>query len=84
MNQGQLIELLLTAIPSPQAITNIALSEADAVRFDWRGKRFRVSIVLGVEEVQGGMLVCSDASILLRQCVLLSEDLRDARLRRSA
>lgn len=68
--QAQIIELLINALPYPNQIKDIDMSsEAEAVRFTWRGIRYRVDGKLNTDEVDKGCLVGSDLAILLRQCL---------------
>lgn len=69
-SQAQIIELLINAIPYANQIKDIDLSsEKDAVRFTWRGCRYRVSNTFCTEQVLNGCLVTSDTAILFRQCL---------------
>lgn len=66
MNKNVLLVLIIRAIPYPQQIEDIELEkDTEAVRFTWRGTRFRVGQNLMVEEVKDGMLSGSDMAILL-------------------
>lgn len=70
MTKDQLLELILRGLPYSNQIKNIdTQSESQAVRFDWRGARYRVYTVgeygLDVEEVGNGVLIGSDKAILM-------------------
>lgn len=66
MNKEQTLELLIKAIPYPNQIDEIDFSsEENAIRFIWRGTKFRVSTTYHVEECSDGVLCGSDKAILL-------------------
>jgi hypothetical protein len=68
--KGELIEAIMRAVPYPQHINAIDLdSEADAIRFTWRGDRFRVSTTLFVETSDGHFLNGGNLSILMEQLI---------------
>ena len=66
-----LLEVLLKAIPHPHLIERIEMEPA-AIRFTWRGKRYRVETNLSVVEVGSGVLIGSDVSILLERVLRLA------------
>lgn len=70
MNKEKLLVRILARLPYSNQITNVDMSsELEAIRFTWRGTRFRVSGGMGlpyVEEVEGQMLSGSNISILLQ------------------
>lgn len=67
MKQGKLIEIVLAGIPYPEQIKNIDIdTESEAIRFTWRGVRYRVSGSGFVEEIGDGVLIGSDRAILMR------------------
>ena len=68
----QLVEIIYSSLPYSNEIENLDLSESDAVRFKWRGNKFRVSQSLMVEEVGNGVLIGSDISILLEKLIKLT------------
>ncbi len=66
--KDQLIELINYSLPYSNQITQWDVSsENDAVRFSWRGNRFRVAIGIDVDEVRRGCLAGSDIAIVIRQ-----------------
>ncbi len=67
-----LVELVNKAMPYSNQIGQWDFSENDAVRFVWRGNKFRVSQNLGVETVGNGVLIGSDISILLEKLIKLA------------
>jgi len=69
-----LVEIITGALPYPEQIGKWDwTSETDAVRFTWRGNKFRVGMShLSVEEVGNGVLIGSDISILLEKLIKLS------------
>ena len=77
MNNGQRIEAVLKSLPYSKQITEINLTEENAIKFNWRGTTFRVSMNLHVEEVRGGCLERGNTVIILEELLkkskLLSE-----------
>lgn len=70
LTHSKIIELLIKALPYPDQIKDIDISsESGAVRFTWRGNRFRVDGELYTNEANEGFLIGSDLAILLRQCL---------------
>ena len=67
MKQSEIITVVVNSLPS--AIQELDLeSERDAIRFTWKGSRFRVSDSLSVSEVDGGLLkMCTTVTILMEQ-----------------
>lgn len=66
MTKGELMSVIVNAIPYPNHISDIDLnSENDAIRFSWRGTRFRVTDSLSVGEVVGDCLVVSNNLIMV-------------------
>lgn len=72
---GNIIEMLIRALPYPEQMTGIEVAE-NAVEFTWRTRRYRVTKALGVDEVGDGVLIGSDRAILLRQCLQLQQATR--------
>lgn len=73
MSHAKIIERLLRAIPDPALIGGFEFDPTVvAVRFNWRGTRYRVTETLSVEEIQGSFLTGSDRAQLLEQCLKLS------------
>ena len=68
----QLVEIIYSSLPYSNQIENLDLSESDAVRFKWRGNKFRISQSLMVEEVGNRVLIGSDISILLEKLIKLT------------
>lgn len=67
-----LVEIITKAMPYSNQIEQWDFSEDCAVRFFWRGNKFRVSNNLGVETVGNGVLIGSDISILLEKLIKLA------------
>lgn len=66
MDNTKLVNLVLQAIPYPHQVRDIdTTSEQTAIRFTWRGNRFRVSETLNTEEVADSFLHGSDLAILM-------------------
>lgn len=67
---SQLTEIVYGSIPYPHLITGLDIeSEKEAIRFDWRRTRYRMSLGGNVEEVRGGLLVTSDCAILMEELI---------------
>lgn len=69
MKRENLIEAIVRAVPYPNQITDWDLSGYLAVRFTWRGIRFRVSLEGYVEEIQGVFGVGNNISILMEKLI---------------
>lgn len=66
MDKQGLIQHIAQRWPYVAQISQLDMdTEKDAIRFDWRGTRFRVSHCLGVEEVGDGVLAGSNLTIAL-------------------
>jgi len=75
MKKGKAIELVVAALPYPAQIKNWDLeSEDEAIRFSWRGSRYRFLFTgkFMVEEIQGSMLTGSDQAILMETLLTLT------------
>lgn len=67
MTKEKLIETIVGGLPYPHQMRDIDISsETEAVRFNWRGVRYRVGFSLHVEEVGDGILRGSDCAILMQ------------------
>lgn len=66
MSNEEVLEIIIKAIPYPNQINRIDLSQPNVVRFTWRGIHFRVSNTLNVDESDGLVLTGTNHSILLR------------------
>jgi hypothetical protein len=75
---GQVIGIILKAIPYPEHISEINLTNAECVCLKWRNTRFRIDLSLHVEEMAGQMLAGSDIAILFRRCLEQSALLAEA------
>lgn len=63
----KLLEAVISSLPYSNQIKDLDLSsEASAIRFTWRGARYRVSNGLYVEEVRNSSLAGSDIAILMQ------------------
>lgn len=70
MKQGELVQAVMKGVPYPQHVNDLDLeSESNAIRFEWRGDRFRVSESGMVEQHKNGCLCGSNIAILMEQCV---------------
>ncbi len=70
MNKDQLIQLVISRIPYPAQICSInTVAENNAIRFDWRGGRYRITLNFEVEECVDGMLCGSDKTILMQALI---------------
>jgi hypothetical protein len=68
--QAEIIQAVYQGLPYSAGCTDIDItSEPNALRFTWRGTRFRVSSTCLVEEVENGMLCSNSLSILARQLI---------------
>lgn len=66
MKNEQILEKVISIIPYPNQITDVDLTTSyNAIRFTWRGDRFRVSENLNVEQVDRGLLMGTNAALLL-------------------
>lgn len=69
ITKEKMIEVITTALPYANQIRDYDLSsEEDAMRFAYRGDRFRVSTysdLLRVEQVEGGFLSGSNIAIVM-------------------
>jgi hypothetical protein len=81
MTATELLEAALATLPYPDRIRDIDIHGAE-VRFTWSGERWRVSNNGLVEAVQGGVLACSNAAMLME--ALISRGLQDIRQRKVA
>ena len=66
MNTTEMLERTIQRIPYPSQISQLEFERA-AIRFTWRGHRFRVSESMIVETVGNGVLIGDNASILLQE-----------------
>jgi len=64
---GQVLELVLKAIPHPHLIREIDLTHTDCINFTWRGIRFHVTVDFYVDEVQEHCWIGTPMAILLNQ-----------------
>ena len=70
MTKEQLVTLIYKALPYSEQIKDLDFSsEADAVRFNWRGTKFRVDSRFSVDEVDDGMLKGSDFALVVGELV---------------
>jgi hypothetical protein len=71
-NSDEIKQLIVDAIPYPNQISGMHVEPWQdgtfaAVRFTWRGTTFRVTDTLGVECVEGRLLVGSNIAIVLER-----------------
>lgn len=68
--KAKLVEQVYGRVPFSHNIKNLDLqSEARAIRFDWYGSRYRVTVGGSVEEVLDGMLAGNDKSTLMQALI---------------
>jgi len=78
MNNSELLELVIASLPYPDQITNIDFTSSDiAIRFSWRGDKFRVSNNKMVEQVERGCLAGSNLAIVLEHLINKTDVLRN-------
>ena len=65
VSKDYLIELIFKTMPYSEQIKNLDTSDRDAVRFEWRGQSFRVSVRLSCDSISGLVREGSNISILL-------------------
>lgn len=70
LTHAQLIEIVIRALPNGGQCRDFDMSEADALRFKWRGHHLQVSSTCFVEEVGDGVLIGSDLAILARSVLM--------------
>ena len=66
MTNEEILERVIQRVPYSNQITDLSLSEKAAIRFTWRGDRFRVTKT-SVEQVSEGSLLGSNVAILLEE-----------------
>lgn len=87
MDFGELIELLLRALPYADQMRNIdfgTTADTAIVSFDWRGTRYRLDGQGCIYEVDGICLVGSDRAILMQQLINAARAFRAACPRKAA
>lgn len=62
---GKIVELIVRALPYPDQMRDIEIA-SDYLEFTWRGVRYRVNELYGVDEVGNGVLIGTDRAILIR------------------
>lgn len=73
----QALELFIKAVPYSQHITDLDLSDPEALRLTWRHDRWRVcASSLMVERMEDGCLIGDNASILI-EALLKRQDIQD-------
>jgi hypothetical protein len=74
--QEILLNAILKGVPYSDQVSDIGLSEEDAVRFTWRGESYRVNVSSGgaprASTIDKGMLVGDSKAILLGHCVAMA------------
>ena len=73
MRQEKIINKIIKALPYAGQIKGIDLSEANAVRFQWRSDTYRVNSNLFVEECRDSCLVGSSKAILMEALIKLEK-----------
>jgi len=71
MTNGEMIVVLLNALPYPEHISEINIREGDdVVYFMWRGDKFKFNSTYdSVSEIEGPFEVGSNKAILLRALI---------------
>lgn len=70
MTKDELILAVMASVPYANQIKELdTQSDPTAIRFTWRGNKFRVSETCDVEEVGDMVLVGSDIAILMRSLI---------------
>jgi len=64
-SKEEILTALLQTIPYPEQLNHFDFSESDAIRFSWRGDRFRLNISGNAEKVNDIFLEGSNDAILL-------------------
>lgn len=67
MNNSQIFEIVLSAIPYANQINDIDFTQEGVIRFSWRSSRYRVDENLHVEEIEGSFLTGTDKAMLFRE-----------------
>lgn len=68
-SQTKMMALIKRAMPLPDQITDVWATEANAVRFTWRGATFRATISGGVDQVIGSFLHGSKLALLVQALI---------------
>lgn len=72
-SKDKLIELLYKILPYSNQITNLdSTSESEAIRFEWRENKIRLSLSGSCEEINNGCLIGTDLCILLKQLLKIT------------
>lgn len=72
MTKENLVQLVFKVLDSPK-ITDLDLCLGqDEIRFDWYGKRYKVSETILVEQVRDGMLESNATTTLMSKLLKLS------------
>lgn len=69
MTKEQILERVLAVLPHTSQIKDLDVTSETAIRFTWRGDRFRVSGSLCVEQVDDGKLCGSNLAMLLEALI---------------
>jgi hypothetical protein len=68
--KDQLVQVVIKVLPYAEQMRDLDLfREMEAIRFTWRGDRFRVSLSGFTETVDNGMLVGGNRAILMQALV---------------
>jgi len=66
--KSKLVELIYSAFPNSYQVKNLDIdTENDAIRFDFWNVRWRVSVRLSAEEVEGGCLKGGGYSMIVEK-----------------
>ena len=66
MTNMQVLELVLKCLSYPNQITDIDPgTPSQPLKFTWRGTRYSIDASLNVEEARDGLLIGSDAAMLM-------------------
>jgi hypothetical protein len=72
-NKSELLDLCLCGLPSNVPMSRFEIEEErDAIRFDWHGDRYRVTLGLLVERISNGLAETNEVTILMKRCLFLT------------
>lgn len=69
MTAENIIVWVVKSLPYSNQIENLEIESSSAIRFDWRGNRYRVSSHLSVEMVDGSLLHSNDHTMLIETII---------------
>jgi len=66
IEQYKILNTLRKCLPYSDQMFGVDLFEDGSIRFDWRGRRYRISRNYGVEQVGDGILISSNKAMLIQ------------------